>query len=168
MTFPRGCAILFPVKALNIDNKTVTTDSLLDKAREIPGAWTGLKIAILILMRNGYRPTELNKVFGLSRQTMTRWVHQVNEEGLESLEKTPPPGRPSQLTEEAKNQLELDLLEDPKVFGLARGKWNAHKLQLHLQRRYGVKVKTRQARNYLNDFRFPARSRGLQLFSGKE
>ena len=156
------------MKALNIDNKSVTTDSLLDRAKEIPGAWTGLKIAILILMKNGYRPTELNKVFGLSRQTMTRWVHQVNEEGLESLEKTPPPGRPSQLSDEVKNRLEMDLIEDPRVFGLPRGKWNAHKLQLHMQRRYGIKVKTRQARNYLNELKVPAKNRGLQLFSGQE
>ncbi len=153
------------MKALNIDNKTVDVDALLRKAKEIPGAWTGLKIAILILLKEGHRPTELNKVFGLSRQTMTRWVHQVNEEGLEALEKTPPPGRPSQLSDESKRQLEEDLLEDPRVFGLPRGKWNAHKLQLHLQRRFGIKVKTRQARNYLNELRPGApRQRGMPLF----
>jgi transposase len=155
------------VKALNIDNKSVDTDALLRKAKEIPGAWTGLKIAILILLKEGHRPTDLNKVFGLSRQTMTRWVHQVNEEGLEALEKTPPPGRPSQLSEEVKCQIEVDLLEDPRVFGLPRGKWNAHKLQLHLQRRYGIKVKTRQARNYLNEFKLdPGKQRGTPLFAG--
>lgn len=139
------------VKALNLKNKTLTTECMIHAAKDIPGAWTGLKIAALILLQNGYKPTEIGSLFGLSRQTMTRWVHQANERGLESLEKTPPPGRPSRLTDEVRELLETDMREDPRVYGLPRGGWNPAKLQMHLQRKYGIKVKNRQARNYFNE-----------------
>lgn len=156
--------ILVSMKALGIKNRSVTEAELIQKAKEIPGAWTGLKIATLILLKNGHRPTELNRTFGLSRQTMTRWVHQVNEKGLEALEKTPPPGRPAQMTDEVKSQVEMDLIEDPKRYGLPSGKWNVHKLQLHLKRRYGIKVKSRQARNYLNELKPPDGKKQLIVF----
>lgn len=155
------------MKALDIKNKSISEKKLLEKAKEIPGAWTGLKIATLILLKNGHRPTELNRAFGLSRQTMTRWVHQVNDKGLDALEKTPPPGRPCRMTDEVKAQVEMDLLEDPKKYGLAAGKWNVHKLQRHLQRRYGIKVKMRQARNYFNELKPPDEKKQFVLFGQK-
>ena len=141
------------MKPLRITNRCVTEKALLEKAKDIPGAWTGLRIAVLILLRNGHSPAQINRTFGLSRQTTTRWVHRVNELGLDGLEKTPPPGRPSRIDGETRKMLASDLLEDPKTFGLPRGKWNAHKLQLHLKRRYGVDMKIRQARNYLNELK---------------
>jgi len=137
------------MKTLEIENKEVTVSRLLQKAREIPGAWTGLKIAVLILMKAGWRPKDLESVFGLNRQTMTRWIHQVNEGGLERIEKNPPPGRPKGLTEAVGKQLEKDLSQAPETFGLPNGHWNAPVLATHLAQRFGIKIKTRQARNWL-------------------
>lgn len=142
---------MLSMKPVRITNREATLEALIQRAKEIPGAWVGLKIAVLVLIKGGYRPAELNRVFGLSRQTMTRWVHEVNEGGLDALEKTPPPGRPSRLNDEQREAVAKDLNENPSRFGLPRGRWNGRMLQMHLKKHYGVDVKIRQARNYLNE-----------------
>ena len=155
------------MKPVEIQHKSLTHEALLQKAREIPGAWTGLKIAVLLLLKSGYRPNELNKAFGLSRQTMTRWVHQANENGLAALEKTPPPGRPSRLTDDIRGLVEMDLMQAPGTFGLSRGQWSAQKLQKHLKRRYGIDVKIRQARNYFNELKPDEQRKSIKIL-GRE
>ena len=69
------------MKALNIERSDVTREKLLAMAEEAPGAWLGLKVAVLVLLLDGYRPTFLCQLFGLSRMSLTRWVHRVNQEG---------------------------------------------------------------------------------------
>jgi len=39
----------------------------------------------MILFLDGYRPTFLAELFGVSRMTLTRWVHRLNREGLAGL-----------------------------------------------------------------------------------
>ncbi len=148
---------------LRIENEVVTTRELLRMAKTLPGAWTGLKIAVLILIKNGWRPSELQETFGLSRQTMTRWVHEVNDAGIEAVVKTPPPGRPGQLTSEIKQQLIEDLDIGPREFGYSRKKWNAPTLVNHLKEHYGIEVKVRQARNYLKELGY--RGKGNDISS---
>ena len=134
-------------------------------AKEIPGAWAGLKIAVLILINNGSRPGELHDIFGLSRQTMTRWVHDFNDRGLDSLEKKSPPGRPSQFTDDIRERISEDLEESPRDFGFSRSRWNAPTLAKHLKNDYGVKVKVRQARNYLNEIGYKRNELSVLLSS---
>lgn len=83
------------MKALAIEHSDVTREKLLALAEETPGAWLGLKIAVLVLLLDGYRPTFLTRLFGLSRMTLTRWVNQGGTGGV--LER-PRPGRPTALT----------------------------------------------------------------------
>ena len=142
---------MLSMKPVRITNRDATREALIGRAKEIPGAWIGVKIAVLLLIKSGYRPAELNRVFGLSRQTMTRWVHELNEDGLGTLEKTPPPGRPSRLSDEQRDAVARDLRESPASFGMPRGRWNGRALQMHLKKEYGVDVKIRQARNYFNE-----------------
>lgn len=136
---------------LSIDNREFDADTLLRNAKVIPGAWTGLKIAVLILAQKGWKTGELCDTFGLSRQTLTRWVHEANEKGLDSLEKTPPPGRPKQLTDDIKKELENDISKNPEHFGFGKKGWTAQILARHLDSKYDIQVKVRQARNYLRE-----------------
>ncbi len=73
------------MKALSITRTDVTPEALLRLAQETPGAWLGVKIAIILLVRAGYRPTALTALFGVSRTTLTSWIHSVNQEGVRGL-----------------------------------------------------------------------------------
>jgi hypothetical protein len=53
-------------------------DQLLAFARTIPGAWIGIKIAALLLLIEGQRPGWISEVLGLTRMSLSRWIHAVN------------------------------------------------------------------------------------------
>lgn len=128
----------------------IRREQLLALAEQTPGAWLGLKIAVLVLLLDGYRPTFLAQLFGFSRMSLTRWVHRLNREGLAGLQDRPRPGRPTQLTTRVRQQLQRDLENPPERFGLPRVVWDGPTLAAHLRRRFGIHVQARQAQNWLH------------------
>lgn len=138
------------MRALDIHHPEVTPQRLLALAEEFPGAWLGIKIAVLVLLLDGYRPTFLARLFHLSRMSLTRWVHRVNRQGVAGVVEKPRPGRPTQLTSRLRRQLLADLERSPEQQGLPRAAWDGPTLAVHLRRRYGVSVKVRQAQNWLH------------------
>jgi hypothetical protein len=54
------------MKALSIEQPEVTREKLLALAKQIPGAWIGIKIAALLLILEGQRPGWISALFGLS------------------------------------------------------------------------------------------------------
>jgi transposase len=130
--------------------RTVSRQQLLGVVEQVPGAWLGLKVAVLVLLLDGYRPTFLAQLFGISRMTLTRWVHRWNREGVAGLHDQPRPGRPTQLTARVRRQLRQHLESPPERFGLPRVVWDGPTLAAHLRRRFGIHVQVRQAQNWLH------------------
>jgi len=127
-----------------------TKENLLGLAKQVPGAWVGLKIAALLLVLEGQRPGQVNASLGLSRMTLERWIHEVNENGVQALVPKPRPGRRGQLTPALREQIRRDLERPPREFGLQRGTWDGPTLVVHLTKDLGVKLKTRQAQYWLH------------------
>lgn len=138
------------MRALHIAQTDVTRDSLLALAEEVPGAWLGLRIAMMILFLDGYRPTFLAELFGVSRMTLTRWVHRLKRQGPRGLLDHPRPGRPTQLTARLRRQLSAHLKQSPERYGLPRVAWDGPTLVAHLRQRFGIDLKVRQAENWLH------------------
>lgn len=138
------------MKPLQIGRADVTRERLLALAEEIPGAWLGIKIAVLVLLLDGYRPTFLARLFGISRMSLTRWVHHLNRAGVAGVVEKSRPGRPTQLTARLRRQLLADLQQSPEQHGLPRAAWDGPTLTVHLRRRFGVHLKVRQAQNWLH------------------
>ena len=138
------------MKALSITQTEITQEKLLDMARQIPGAWVGLKIAALLLVLEGQRPGWISSSFGLSRMTLSNWVHGVNQKGTASLIHQPQPGRPTQLTPSVRKQLKQNLGKSPQEFGLARASWDGQTMVVHLKKEFGIKLKVRQAQYWLH------------------
>ena len=138
------------MKALSVAHSEVTQEKLLALAKEIPGAWIGIKIAALLLVLDSQRPGWVAALFGLSRMTLDRWIHGVNREGIHALIPKPRPGRPTQLTLALKQQLEQDLEKRPQEFGLPRAAWDGPTLVIHLKQHFGLKLKVRQAQMWLH------------------
>lgn len=123
---------------------------LLAMAEEIPGAWTGIKIAALLLVLEGQRPGWITEVLGLTRMSLTRWIHAVNEEGLEALRSKPRPGRPGRLAPRLQKTVEAHLEASPQKFGLNRAQWDGPTLVVHLKRHFGITLKVRQAQRWMH------------------
>ncbi len=155
------------MKALAVSRTDVSRDRLLALVEESPGAWLGLKVAVIVLLLEGYRPTFLARLFGLTRMTLTRWVHRLNREGLGGLLEKPRPGRPMRLSSRVQEQARKDLERSPEECGLPRATWDGPTFAAHLQRRFGVKLKVRQAQNWLHRFGYRLKQAGYVYLQAK-
>jgi len=136
--------------SLMLKHPEASRERLLAFARRIPGAYIGIKIAALLLIMEGQRPGWISEVLGLTRQSLNVWMHKVNEKGIESLKAVPRPGRPPRLTREMVEEVEQHLEKSPLDFGLKRLRWDGPTLVVHLQRQFGIKLKVRQAQNWMH------------------
>lgn len=138
------------MEAVDIRHSEVTRENLVAFAKDIPGAWMGLKIAALLLIVEGQRPGWTAQVLGLTRMSLNRWIRAVNADGLKALKNKPRPGRPSRLTARIAEEVERHLEQSPQDFGLNRARWDGPTLVEHLKRRYGLKLKVRQAQIWMH------------------
>ena len=83
--------------SLNVEDRAARRE-LLALVEQVPGAWIGMKVAALLLVIEGQRPGWIAEVLGLTRMSLSRWIHAVNERGVQSLIPQPKPGRPAALT----------------------------------------------------------------------
>jgi putative transposase len=138
------------MRTLQIDRTDVTRKNLLALADRSPGAWLGLRIAAMLLFLDGYRPTFLAELLGVSRMTLTRWVHRLNGQGPKGLLEKARPGRPTQLTPRLRRQLSARLKQSPERYGLPRVVWDGPTLVEHLRQAFGIHLKVRQAQQWLH------------------
>jgi transposase len=155
------------MKALSITRDDVTSEALLRLATETPGAWLGVKIAVVLLVRAGYRPSALTALFGISRTTLTSWVHRVNQQGVHGLLERARPGRPSQLTPRIRRQVDAHLAHSPAEYGWTRAQWDGPMLVLHLRKYFGVRIKVRQAQNWLHHLGYRLKRAGYSYVQAR-
>ena len=138
------------MKALSLVDEEGTRQALLALAKQVPGAWLGIKIAALLLVLEGQRRGRIAALLGLGRTSLQRWVHEVNQTGTVSLVGEPHLGRPPRLSPDLQALLKQDLEQSPHKFGLPRAAWDGPMLVVHLKERFGVKLKVRQAQNWMH------------------
>lgn len=136
--------------SLNLEDAATKRRELLVLAERVPGAMIGMKIAALLLVVEGQRPGWIAEVLGLTRMSLCRWIHAVNEQGIESLVPQPKPGRPATLTAKVRRELAAHLERSPQEFGLNRVQWDGPTLVVHLKRRFGIALKVRQAQIWMH------------------
>lgn len=136
--------------SLQLTHSEATRARLVALAKEVPGAWIGMKIAALLLLLEGQRPGWVTEVLGLTRMSLTRWIHGVNAQGLRALVPKPKPGRPGRLTPAVRRALTTHLEQSPEAFGLPRAQWDGPTLVVHLRRQFGIGLKVRQAQGWLH------------------
>ena len=112
------------MRALTITNESVTRETLLEMAERIPGAWIGIRIAALLLLLEGWKSSQIARLFGLTRWSVVRWIQRANEKGILGVEAKRQPGRPCRLDEQIQRALEEDLEKSPRALGLKRNRWD--------------------------------------------
>ena len=159
---------------LSIVHKDATKEHLLALADQIPGAWIGIKIAALLLVLEGQRSGWITEVLGLTRMSLSRWIHGINKDGLEFLKPKPRSGRPARLEPKIRQALEEHLEKSPQEFGINRAQWDGPTVAIHLKRYFGITLKVRQAQRWMHQLGYrlkrasysylQARSREAQKF----
>src|SRR5208337_2152715 len=108
------------MKALTITNTSITREALLQMAEEIPGAWIGFRIAAILLALEGWKSSQIARLFAVSRWSVVKWIRWANEEGLCGLEEGQRPGRPSRIDGQIQKTLAEALESSPRELGLKR------------------------------------------------
>ena len=145
------------MKPLTITNKSVTREGLLQMAEKMPGAWMGIRIAALLLLLEGWKSSQIARLFGLTRWSVVRWIQGVNERGMLAVEAKKQPGRPCRLDEQIQRALEEDLGKSPRTLGLKRNRWDGVVVVEYLERIHGVRLKVRQAQRWIRRLGFSLR-----------
>jgi transposase len=142
------------MRALEITNPKLTREALLKMAEIVPGAWVGIRIAGLLLILSGWRTSKVAQLFGLSRWSIVKWVHQANNEGTAMVEDKQRPGRPSRLSSSCKQDLARALEQSPKSFGIERARWDGIVVVEYLKRHHQVTIQVRRAQLLLHELGF--------------
>lgn len=135
---------------LQLTHPEATRARLVALAKDIPGAWSGIKIAALLLTLEGQRPGWIVEILGLTRMSVSRWIHGVNATGLHAVQPKPRPGRPARVTPQVQQALAVHLEQSPQAFGLPRVQWDGPTLVVHLKRQFGIALKVRQAQMWMH------------------
>ncbi|MBT9139244.1 MAG: hypothetical protein DDT31_01826 [Syntrophomonadaceae bacterium] len=142
------------MRALTITNKKVGTGVLLKLAEEIPGAWTGIRIAAMILILEGYKSSFVAGLFGISRWSVVKWIRRINVHGVAGLLEGQRPGRPSSLNVEIRESLKCAVKKNPTDYGINRRRWDGKVVSEYLRKVHGVSIKIRQSQRWLSELGF--------------
>ncbi len=145
------------MKALTVSNESVTREALLEMAEMIPGAWMGIRIAALLLILEGWKSSQIAKLFDLTRWSVVKWIQRVNEQGISGLEEKERSGRPCRLDSNVQQELEKALGREPREFGLKRNRWDGIVVVEYLERFHGIKIQVRQAQRWIRRLGFSLR-----------
>lgn len=145
------------MKALTINNPSVTKAALLQMAQQSPSVWLGIRIAAGLLILRGWTSSQVAELFDISRQSAVQWIQRLNGLGLSGLEEKSRPGRPVRLDAKIQKQLEHTLMRDPREVGLSRNRWDGVTVVEYLQQEHGVKLRVRQAQRWIRRLGFSLR-----------
>jgi transposase len=107
-------------------------------ARRVKDANQARRLLAIAAIYDGMDREEAARIGGMDRQTLRDWVHRFNEQGADGLINIKPPGRPSKLSQEQKEELcrLVAAGPDPQTDGVVR--WRCVDLKRRLGQRFGV------------------------------
>lgn len=94
--------------------------------------------------------TKVAELIKKSRTTIQAWVKLFNEGGLEAIIPRSPPGRPSSLSDEQKEELKLDIMKHPRQLGYEFSNWEGKSVAKHIYLRFDVSLSVRAAQKLLH------------------
>jgi transposase len=112
------------------------------------------KIDILALVSNGNHITSVSKLFKISRMSISNWINQANNKGLEALKDKKRSGRKSSITPEIEELLKIDIEKSPLDIGYENNDWDGKLLAHHLKEQYQIKLGVRQCQRLFHKLGF--------------
>jgi transposase len=145
------------MKALNLQHPSLTRETLLRKADRTPGAWIGIRIAVLLLILAGWKSSDAAALFGLTRWTVVKWIQRANKEGAEAVLDRQRMGRPPRISWDVMRTLEKVLANSPRKVGIPSVRWDGSVLVKYLKKTYRMEIHIRHAQRILKSLRHSQR-----------
>jgi transposase len=97
------------------------------------------------LLKKGVHQSEVARQVGAHRQSVSRWVQQLEAAGLSGLRKVGRAGRKPRLSAEDLHKIERGLKRGPQVLGYDTGLWTAWRVTHLIEEECGVRYHPSQA-----------------------
>jgi transposase len=117
------------------------------------------RIDVIALICNGHAVNYVAGLFGINSTAVQRWIHRLNESGLQGLKDKPGRGRRSKFNDNDRLRLKSQLEKSPKDLGYDQARWDGKLLSPHLKVKYGVELKVRQCQNLFKQLDFSPRGK---------
>jgi len=104
---------------------------------------------MVLLSDEGLSPPQIAKRVRFSRDTVVRYIHQYETEGLHGLYTKPRSGRPRRVTPEYEAKLLAAVEEEPRSLGLPFSNWTTANLAEYMAEQTSIVISPRQVERYL-------------------
>jgi len=111
-----------------------------------------LQVILLLSQENGPSSIEVAALYGVARETVTRWVNKLNatEDGdISALLDVPKPGRNTKMSKKQLAVIDKVLTKSPRKAGIQQDKWTGTVLCDYLKNRYGIELKIRMCQRWI-------------------
>jgi transposase len=112
----------------------------LARARTAPARLVE-RARIVLLSRSGDTVAEIAETLGVCPETVRRWIHRFDRQGVEGLADRPRAGRPPTYTAEEVGEVIATSLTKPSELGLPFACWTLDRLAAHLAETKGLPIK---------------------------
>ncbi|MGH7239060.1 MAG: helix-turn-helix domain-containing protein [Candidatus Saccharimonadales bacterium] len=111
-----------------------------------------LNAILLLTMKDGPSAIQIADLYGLARQTVTRWAARLNKSeapDIAVLRDTPKPGRNTRMSPKQIAAIDKLLSKPPRKAGIDKDKWTGAMLSDYLKKRYGIELKTTMCQRWM-------------------
>ena len=112
--------------------------TLLEMYRNHPQSRMRERAHMVLLSSQGYTIKEICSILYRSENTVTTWLDAYENKGFPGLYDEPIPGRPSQLSQEQRNQVATWLDASPRKEGYQQSNWTLKLVAHHLLQKFGT------------------------------
>ena len=114
----------------------------------------GIRLYAVYQLSKGKASRELEDLYNVSFKQICNWANRFDQNGVEGLLNHPRSGRPSKLTQDQKNELQVCLAKSPEEFGYNTANWSGPLVKDFLQKRFSVEYKQANVYNLLHSLGF--------------
>jgi transposase len=130
---------------------------LQDEIRRSEEARYDHRLHAVLLIAKGMSCPEASGYLGDSERTLRYWANRYMQKGLQGLIEEERPGRPSRLTSEQIEQINVALRKMPEDVGLRGGIWDGKLLSAFIQKEFQITIGVRQCQRLFHQLRFRMR-----------
>jgi transposase len=132
--------------------ENISVEELHDALEKVDSKKPTQRLQLAILYKQGPSVPMIADWFDMRDDTIYRWFREMEQEPLlDAIHDEPPPGRPSKLTDDERNQFEAAVQNDPSEVGSDAPAWTTSLARQYLAEEFDVEYTPRHVRRLLKE-----------------
>lgn len=110
------------------------------------------KVFAVQMVLAGQKASEIGRLSGFSKMSVSSWVKTVDEHGVDALRGKSRPGRPTRLNDLQRMDIDKALQSSPQAYGFKV--WDGPTLSAYIRKTHGVRMCVRQCQRLMHALGF--------------